>query len=64
MPFLSHLEAQHERYVEVNGHPLGPAPVWNPTFVPDPLAAPTTLRRRLDAAAGLLRMALWVLVRR
>lgn len=63
MPVLSHLQAQHERFVERYPVPP-PEPEGFPTFIPDPLAPPTTLRGRLGAAAMLLRMALWVLVGR
>lgn len=55
MPFLSSLQHQHDTYVEVNGSEPHAPPVWNPTFIPDPLE-PSTWRERLWSLLTLLRL--------
>lgn len=61
MPFLTHLAEQHERFVARYPVPP-PEPEGFPTFIPDPLAPPTTLRGRIGAAVMLLQTALWLLL--
>lgn len=48
MPFLSSLQRQYDKYLEVNGEPVGPAPAWNPTYIPEPRVRRSWRERRED----------------
>lgn len=50
MTFLASLDRQRSRYLEVNGHPRGPAPGWKPAYVPEPPSP--SWRERLWARLG------------